>query len=278
MSACEEISATMSAGSQYLNLAEKIIDARGIPLTGAEIISFAENYNALPYENYETIVKTLQARIAEEILSNRGHSRFIRTGVGKYFLRNLHRQSHPWIRERNFNYLGRRAKPEHPYRILIIPRSLASKVDAIVDWASASALFAEASYSYQSEIPEGSVPVVTAPMLKWNELFFSFSVGAHTHFNPIISKRTALLRKFLDEYDLDLFEVDGSGATSSTARAVLPVLLNGRRHRLEHGKLMPEEKIYFYQVADLLSNRFAFYSAETDAFVMVSLLDISKYS
>lgn len=79
----------MYEGSRYLNLAEKIISARGIPLTGSQIIDFAEEYDALPFESYQTIVKTLQARISEDIAGQRNKSRFVRTGIGRYFLRRL---------------------------------------------------------------------------------------------------------------------------------------------------------------------------------------------
>jgi hypothetical protein len=54
-------------GSKYLDLAEKVISVRGIPLTGPQIIEFADQHEVLPYESYQTIVKTLQARIAEDI-------------------------------------------------------------------------------------------------------------------------------------------------------------------------------------------------------------------
>lgn len=76
-------------GSKYLELAERIISARGTPLTGTQIINFANEHGVMPYENYDTVVKTLQARISEDIARYRKKSRFLRTGIGIYFLRRL---------------------------------------------------------------------------------------------------------------------------------------------------------------------------------------------
>lgn len=263
-------------GSKYLALAERMISARGIPLTGSQIIDIANEFQLLPYQNYETVVKTLQARIAEDIARNRTRSRFIRTGIGTYFLRNL--VGKPtifgevrWLKDR-----APREKPEHPHRILTIPRKVVDRSRQRLGWEEPTRLLEQGIYDYQSEIKQDHVPVVTAVALKWREEVYSFNVGVHTHFEGISGRSSILLRKFLDEFDLDLFETDGTGATTSSSRAAFPVIAEGRRARLEAGRLTRHEKLHFYQVANLLSNKSSAFSEVTDCFLLFSTIDLSS--
>ncbi|MGJ8530151.1 hypothetical protein [Maritalea sp.] len=262
-------------GSKYLNLAEKIISVRGIPLTGAQIIGFAEEYNALPYESYNTIVKTLQARIAEDIAKHRTKSRFVRLGIGVYFLSRLvdsRQTSHKsWLKS---HYS--RKKPDHPHRILTVPRKLVSRQYREKGWRSVTEILKQGKYDYQSEIEQDYIPVVTGVALQWQLYHLYFRVGVHTHFTDLTGSHSILLRKYVDEFDLDLFETDGTGATSSTARAALPVLAPGRRSRLENGRLRESERVRFYQVADLLKKQMVSLSQSTDSLTLISTIDLSS--
>ena len=149
----------MLEGSRYLDLAERIISVRGIPLTGSQIIDFAEEYDALPFDSYQTIVKTLQARIAEDIGKRRNKSRFVRTGIGKYFLRRLAQDrtgygNHRWLIGR-----GPRKKPEHPHRILTVPSELVPNNFQTTGWEQANKFLECGRYDYQSEIQSGFAAV-----------------------------------------------------------------------------------------------------------------------
>lgn len=263
-------------GSKYLALAERMIAARGIPLTGSQIIDLANEFKMLPYQSYETVVKTLQARIAEDIARNRTRSRFIRTGIGTYFLRNLVGKPTIFGEVRWSKDRAPREKPEHPHRILTVPRSAVGRLRQHLGWEEPKRLLEQGIYDYQSEIRQDHVPVVTAVALRWREEIYSFNVGVHTHFEGISGRSSILLRKFLDEFDLDLFETDGTGATSSSIRAAFPVIAEGRRTRLETGKLTRHEKLHFYQVANLLSRMSSTFSAATDCFLLVSTIDLSS--
>lgn len=266
----------MLEGSRYLSLAEKIISVRGIPLTGSEIIEFAAEYDELPYDSYQTIVKTLQARIAEDISKNRSKSRFFRTGIGKYFLTRLAKNrkgygSNNWLR-----IVTPRCKPEHPHRILTIPSELVPDNYFEKGWRDVNTILEHGIYDYQSEIRTGFLPVVTGVALSWNKDIFSFRVGVHTHFESLVGSRSILLRKFLDEYDLDMFETDGTGATSSTARAVLPALIEGRRARLENGRLNQAETLQFHQVSSLLKDKAALKQEQIPSLTLVSKVDLTS--
>lgn len=263
-------------GSRYLNLAERIISVRGIPLTGAQIINFAEEYNALPYDSYNTVVKTLQARLAEDIAKHRNKSRFVRVGIGVYFLRRLAGEGtrlgyKPWLKP---HYS--RKKPEHPHRILTVPRELVSSQEKSRGWQCVKDILKVGKYDYQSEINIDYLPVVTGVGLRWKHRYLVFRVGVHTHFKSLTGSTSILLRKYVDEFDLDLFETDGTGATSSTARAALPVLAPGRRSRLENGRLRDEEWVRFYQVADLLKDQMVTFSHSTGSLTLVSTIDLSS--
>lgn len=266
----------MLEGSRYLDLAEKIISVRGVPLSGSQIIDFAEEYDALPFNSYQTIVKTLQARISEDIAKHRNKSRFVRTGIGKYYLRRLARDrtgygNSLWLKGR-----GPRRKPEHPHRILTIPSALVPPGYFSFGWDETKAILEHGRYDYQSEVLPGFLPVVTSVALVWKRYYFCFRVGVHTHFESLSDRRSIFLRKYLDEFDLDLFETDGTGATSSTARGVLPVLVGGRRARLENGRLSKAETLRFYQVAGLLQNKAALKSDLTQSLTLTSEIDLTS--
>jgi hypothetical protein len=263
-------------GSKYLDIAEKAIMARGTPLTGPQIIDFAETYDFLPYESYQTIVKTLQARLAEDISSNRANSRFVRTGIGRYYLRRLTSKSSVFGPIKWSHPRKPRRKPDHPNRILTVPREMAPRSGVVRAWNDVQSLLEAGRYDYQSEILADYIPVVCAVSLVWRKQIFSFKIGIHTHFTKLSGMQTVLIRKFLDEFDLDLFESDGTGATSATARAALPTLNKGPRARLENGKLSREEYLSFYQIADLLRYRAAYASDVSAALMMCSTIDLSE--
>lgn len=249
---------------------------RGIPLTGAQIIDFAEEYNALPYDSYNTIVKTLQARIAEDIAKHRNKSRFFRMGIGVYFLRRLAGEDRrigykPWLKP---HYS--RKKPEHPHRILTVPRDLVSSHYKSSGWRGVTEILKLGKYDYQSEIESDYLPVVTGVALRWRLQHLFFRVGVHTHFGSLTGFHSILLRKYVDEFDLDLFETDGTGATSSTARAALPVLAAGRRSRLENGRLRESEWVRFYEVADLLKDQLVTFSRSTGSLTLTSTIDLTS--
>lgn len=263
-------------GSRYLELAERIISARGIPLTGTQIIEFANKFDGLPYGSYDTIVKTLQARIAEDIAKNRRKSRFLRTGIGTYFLQSLADQDTMYGKVKWTGPRAARSKPEHPHRILTVPKRKIPSDLFLRGWDNVADILAKGSYAYQGEIEPDHASVVTGVVLSWRSTMLTYQLGVHTHFEKVVGKRSAILRKFLDEFDLDLFETDGTGATSSTARTILPILANGRRARLESGKLTVTERLQFFQVAEHLNGKSALWSEKTGSLVLLSVVDLSN--
>ena len=72
----------------YLQIAARVLEAERRPLSPKAILEFAYKSSIVPTHLYgKTQHKTLQARIAEDIVSRREHSVFFRTQPGKFFLR-----------------------------------------------------------------------------------------------------------------------------------------------------------------------------------------------
>ena len=76
--------------SSYLTIASKVLREARQPLSATQILRAAYDLQIVPRDLYgKTQHKTLQARIAEDILRNRGQSEFVRTERGRFFLRSL---------------------------------------------------------------------------------------------------------------------------------------------------------------------------------------------
>jgi hypothetical protein len=76
--------------NSYLTIASKVLSEARQPLSATQILRTAYDLQIVPRDLYgKTQHKTLQARIAEDILRNRGQSEFVRTEKGRFFLRSL---------------------------------------------------------------------------------------------------------------------------------------------------------------------------------------------
>ena len=76
--------------SAYLQIAAEVLKSERRPLTSRAIIAEAYKSGIVPSNLHgKTQHKTLGARISEDIVAKRDHSRFYRTGRGKYFLRDF---------------------------------------------------------------------------------------------------------------------------------------------------------------------------------------------
>jgi hypothetical protein len=74
----------------YLEIAKKVLKEARQPLSAREILKAAYQLQIVPRDLYgRTQHKTLQARLATDILHHRGKGDFYRTGPGRFFLRAL---------------------------------------------------------------------------------------------------------------------------------------------------------------------------------------------
>lgn len=74
----------------YLLIAQKVLKEARQPLSAREILKAAYQLQIVPRDLYgRTQHKTLQARLATDILNQRMKSQFFRTGPGRFFLRAL---------------------------------------------------------------------------------------------------------------------------------------------------------------------------------------------
>jgi len=77
-----------SGMNSYLSIAAKVLHETRQPLSARQILRAAYQLQIVPSDLYgKTQHKTLHARIAEDILRNKGRSEFVRTEPGRFFLR-----------------------------------------------------------------------------------------------------------------------------------------------------------------------------------------------
>lgn len=74
----------------YVSIASKVLTEMRQPMSARQILQIAYQLQIVPDDLYgKTQHKTLQARIAEDILHGKAKSRFVRTGPGRFFLRSF---------------------------------------------------------------------------------------------------------------------------------------------------------------------------------------------
>ena len=74
----------------YLAIARAVLKSSGQPLSARQILKTAHQMQLIPRDLYgRTQHKTLQARLATDILKHRSKSLFYRTGPGRFFLRSF---------------------------------------------------------------------------------------------------------------------------------------------------------------------------------------------
>ena len=78
----------VTAMNSYLRIAEAVLRKSRQPLSASEILDTAYRFQLVPEHLFgKTQFKTLQARLSEDLLYNRRHTVFARTGPGRFVLR-----------------------------------------------------------------------------------------------------------------------------------------------------------------------------------------------
>lgn len=209
--------------SRYLEIAYKVISVRGRPLTAQEILRDADRYGLLP-ENLtgETMQKTLQARITEDLSDKRERSAFYRTGPGIYFLRELSDDTtlaHSETKE--FKAPGRSRPPAEGRILCYTPQTIKTGVEVYSPTNLISFLESCGRYHKFDQIPDDAYTVGTFSVISKEGEFFQYLVGKHSQFSDAIGERSIGLRRYIDEFDRDLFSADDFGIDMSAAREVL---------------------------------------------------------
>ncbi|RST88464.1 hypothetical protein EJC49_00180 [Aquibium carbonis] len=204
----------------YLDLAAQILRAHGRPMTAQEILARARKFDLLPsHLSGATMQKTLQARIAEDIFRRRERSAFYRTSQGVYFLRSMSQEETLPTHVVSEYPIRHRKKKFDRQRILhlsLVPdlneiHLLNAPIDKLMKLRS--------EYRYIWQKQDGLFPVLAAPFLIYDGRFLVFENGPFTFFGNIVGLSSILLRRFVDEFDIDLLDFDNIGLFRALIRS-----------------------------------------------------------
>ena len=209
--------------SSYLEAARRVLLVRARPLSAQDILCDAVEFGILRGGLAgDTMHKTLQARITEDISENRHRSSFYRTGPGLYFLREL--ASDPTLSYTNVEeveHSGRR-RPPSTGRVLHLKRKHPTEKIAFLPISETLASLSESGVYEDIQRPSiDAVPVATFSVLRSGAKIFTHVVGKHSMFPKSVGRSSLGLGRYLDEYDRDLFSSDDFGVDMSAAREIL---------------------------------------------------------
>lgn len=210
----------------YLNLAKIILETRGHPMSAQQILQDAEKYDLLPTHLFgDTMHKTLQARIGEEISMNRSKSLFCRTKIGAYFLRSFldkKRKHDTSLKEFNPKL---RIRPLPNYRILFSSAPINGRYIFFQNTTETISLFDQnTSYFFLDEAPFDFFKVQTFSIICKNDFAVEYTLGKHSYSEDFIGLPTIGFRRYVDEFDTDLFINDPFGIDLNSARELLRFL------------------------------------------------------
>lgn len=206
----------------YLFIAKQVLEARGRPLTAQQILEDAVKHRLLPeHLSGKTMAKTLQARIAEDVYANRSRSIFYRTRLGTYFLRAYSKDmTIPDTIRREYKPSGR-VQPPPGCRILCFEDSKRLVDKYLVNPRTAlDLLISENSYHFFQDAPYTALKVLTFTVVCKDRSILTHTVGKHSHHRALIGKYTIGFRRYIDEFDIDLFDQNELGAMRNSVREI----------------------------------------------------------
>jgi hypothetical protein len=207
----------------YLRIAKKILEARARPLTAQQILTDASRYGLLPeHLSGQTMQKTLQARIAEDIFNNRNESIFYRTKLGTYFLREL--SGDATLPSKATTEFDRRIRVGRVPRHRLLTTAPPESPHRPVVSRDRYPLTAEnTDYQYIWEISSTYV-VLTMTIVFWRDCVLLHRPGKYSPFYSPDRTLSAGFRRYVDEYDVDLFVDDPTGIRMSAQREYVRVV------------------------------------------------------
>lgn len=213
--------------SSYLDIAEKVLAHRRRPMGPHAILRDAFMLDLMPpHLHGETQHKTLQARLSEDILHAKEHSRFVRTEPGKFFLRSLLTDESIPAEFRTTIRARRRKRELTPDPILCIAKQSLHKLEnssrhncgSIYEnlWDSG-----ELSYHEVKKRPQDRVPIWCYVMLVRDDSVLSYRMGRYrAHNEELTSKRTIGFTTLVTEAQKTLFNHRDLGITEAGVTAL----------------------------------------------------------
>lgn len=215
---------SFSMADSYLQLAEEVLRARGKPLSAKSILSEAQRFGLMPeHLSGATMHKTLQARISDDINTFQQDSKFYRVGVGTYFLRDLSSDpTLPWALRKEKAPPGR-SKSIDTCRILHgkeLPEDSRHFVapNKALSWIRRNNSFKYAQNRLPSETLVGTFTIVR----HGNRLLLHhFGKFSHFYSEGNAEHSTIGFRRYIDEFDDDIFKSTEFGVDFSSAREII---------------------------------------------------------
>ncbi len=221
--------------STYLDLAEIVLKTIRRPLSAKSILRHAYLLKIAPAHLYgRTQHKTLQARLSEDILYNRGHTRFVRTRPGRFFLQELVEDISVPDEFKQTMIARRRKRDLTKGPALSV---LVEYVDRILDqkhYAPAERLISILNHvnTYQyfdyKHVPNNYATVWSAAIVSKGNKMLAYRAGRYRNQNDDTSnkkddtsnKKTVLFTSLVTEDDHTLFDLQEFGIATSAMMAV----------------------------------------------------------
>ena len=246
------------AGS-YLEIAKYVLEARAKPLSAQEILADAQRYGLLPDRlSGATMQKTLQARISEDIFRHRKKSSFYRTSLGTYYLRDLaddHTLPSKLLDEHR-THTRRRPQTDQRGDVLHVSaegfQSLQSRQERLEQLHGIRNEYAPIGSGH-----DGFLAVSTISILRWRGRLFTHVVGRYSQIYKNIGARVIGLKRYVDEFDVDLIEKDSAGIFLSSLREsdrIVPELERHIKERSLIGIIESSADLSFVVLVDIRSD------------------------
>lgn len=187
-------------------------------MTAQEILSDAQLHKLLPsHLSGQTMQKTLQARIAEDIYRKRSNSAFYRTKLGTYFLRAL--ADDPTLPAKALGEFDafHRSRRIPKYRLLYASLDKEPGTPTILPYRYP---LGETNTSYRNYGDDDGrlYSVSTMTFIMWESSILMHRDGKYSFFSQYGGDFSAGFRRYIDEFDVDLFIDDPIGADLSAQR------------------------------------------------------------
>jgi hypothetical protein len=218
----------------YLQIAHTVLKRTRQPLSARQILKTALQMQLVPRDLYgRTQHKTLQARLASDILRHRSNSAFYRTGPGRFFLRAF--QSDPSLptRYKHEYHAPLRAAQLGRFDVIAFPRTairrLATQTGTPFDVSRLLALPWRFARLYNLRRDTKLVPFRFLLLLMANDRLFIDNRQQAIIDGDFHARSTIGIEGYVKWSDLSLFSTDEFGLMDAAARAMVEQLgLPGR--------------------------------------------------
>ena len=235
----------------YLEIAEWVLRAARRPMTPSAILQAAYRAGIVPtHLRGKTQHKTLQARLSENILSNRLESKFYRTDPGRFYLTEFRFDPNLPERFRDPFYARRRTRDLPKSPALAIKKSFFDKLlirqplDTLNLLESAISQSALGYVCADNDI-EGYILISTFSIVRRRKSVLSYRMGRYRDDRDAFANRQSIgFREIVSYNDRTFFSHDKFGLSDCSLNTVLSDLCLSRRSLDQHASAYPPRVLF----------------------------------